>query len=505
MQLVTQIIYRLSNKRPVERAIKWLKSYKISGKPTISHRNKNVVPLTQETAGYLISTLYNYGEKEFARNLAKWEASLQGPDGAFYAIDKKPYTFDTAQVIRGFLTVLEDMPELEENLRRACDYVESKIAKNGEVIHDTYETWKLPDGSMLSEYGNLYVLPPILEAGIKLSEPKYINAAKRGMEYFRKKPDLVEFKSELGTLSHYLGYMMEALVDLGEIELAQKGLQQAADIQKENGAIPAYPGVNWVCSTGVAQLSIAWYKLGQKTHADRAMEYLEKIQNRSGGFYGSYGEDGKYFPNKEISWAVKFFLDAYYWKIKTDFNSEVNIYSESIDKNDGRVKEIMSYFGDLNDKRVLDAGCGKGRYIKILRDEYPQGKFYGLDISDEMLKSCPKGTVTKCGSLLNIGYPDSYFDCAYTIEALEHALVIENAIKEMVRVIKPGGKLIIIDKNVIRLGRLKLKSWEFWFNPDQIAKMLQKYGLRVKHKPIAYEKLTNPDGLFIAWEGIKNA
>jgi hypothetical protein len=61
------------------------------------------------------------------------------------------------------------------------------------------------------------------------------------MDYFRRKPDLVEFKRVLAMLSHYFGYMMEALVDLGEIELAKKGLEQAANIQKRNGVIPAYP------------------------------------------------------------------------------------------------------------------------------------------------------------------------------------------------------------------------------------------------------------------------
>src|SRR5262249_28563163 len=145
----------------------------------------------------------------------------------------------------------------------------------------SYEWWRFPDGSMFSEYGNLYVLPPMLEAGQKLSEPKYITAATRAMEYFRSKPDLVVFKSELGTLSHYFAYMMEALVDLGEIELAERGLQQARAIQKKSGAIPAYPGVDWVCSTGMAQLAIAWYKLGQREYADKALTYLEGIQNPS--------------------------------------------------------------------------------------------------------------------------------------------------------------------------------------------------------------------------------
>lgn len=306
-----------NKKNSVDKAIDWIKNNRIPGDGIVPFPKSKIA--TQEVTGYIIQTLYNFGEKELAYDLAKWEVSVQKPDGSFSAIDDVSYTFDTAQVIRGFLAVLDDMPELEVNLRRACDYVESQIAKNGEVITLSYDTWKLPDGSMLSEYGNLYVLPPMLQAGEKLSEPRYIEAAKRGMNYFRQKPDLVEFKPELGKLSHYFGYMMEALVDLGEVELAKKGLQQAAAIQKESGAIPAYPGVDWICSTGMAQLAIAWYKVGDIEPANKALSYLEKIQNPTGGFYGGYGKGAEYFPKQEISWAAKFFLDAYLLKMKADF------------------------------------------------------------------------------------------------------------------------------------------------------------------------------------------
>jgi malonyl-CoA O-methyltransferase len=300
----------------LQKAIDWVKDHHIphSG-VVVHHKTKTVTP---EVTGYLITSLYNAGEKELAFELASWEASIQKKDGSFAAPGSDvSYTFDTAQVIRGFLSVIDDMPELEGNLRRACDYVDSYIDAKGEVLTVSYDMWKLADGSKLSDYGNLYVLPPMLEAGKKLSEKKYTAAARRGMDYFRKYPDLVEFKSSLNMLSHYFGYMMEALVDLGETELAQKGLKQAQNIQRLDGAIPAYPGATWVCSTGMAQLALAWYKLGINDPADKAMNYLETIQNGSGGFYGGYGKNVEYFHNQEISWAVKFFMDACYWRYKS--------------------------------------------------------------------------------------------------------------------------------------------------------------------------------------------
>ena len=293
---------------PVGRALDWVRRNQApDGGIVVHHRTTSA---TQEVTGYLIPTLMNAGEQELAMELALWEASVQRPDGSLAAPDDVPYTFDTAQVVRGFLAVLDVLPQLEPNLRRACDYVVKRIARDGRVTSKSLDMWKLTDGSILTDYCNLYVLPPLLDAGRRLDEPRYIDAAARSLEYFRRQPDLVTFKSEPGTFSHMFGYMMEALVDCGQTELAAKGLEQAEAIQHADGSIPAYPGATWVCSTGMAQLAIAWLKLGVPEPALKALTYLERMQHRSGGFFGSYGKGAIYFTKEEISWAVKFFIDA---------------------------------------------------------------------------------------------------------------------------------------------------------------------------------------------------
>jgi malonyl-CoA O-methyltransferase len=258
----------------------------------------------------LIPTLYQIGEREMALEMARWEASVQRSDGAFSAPDGVPYTFDTAQAVRGFLAVLDEAPELETSIRRACDFILAQIEPDGRVSTPSYALWRCADGSRFTEYANLYVLPPLVAAAVRLQDAAYRDAASHALAYYKRQPDLVEFKSQLGTLSHIFGYMMEALVDLEEVALARHGLAQAAAIQRRNGAIPAYPGARWVCSTGMAQLAIAWYKVGDRAPADRALAHLRTLQLPNGGFYGSYGPGAAYLPKQEISWAVKFFIDA---------------------------------------------------------------------------------------------------------------------------------------------------------------------------------------------------
>jgi len=293
---------------PVRRALDWVRRHRAPGGGIVVHHR--TTDATQEVTGYLIPTLMNAGEQELAIELALWEASVQRADGSLAAPDDVPYTFDTAQVVRGFLAVIDVLPQVEPNLRRACDYVAKRIARDGRVTSKSLDMWKLTDGSVLTDYCNLYVLPPLLDAGRRLDEPRYLDAAARSLDYFRRQPDLVTFKKEPGTFTHMFGYMMEALVDCGETDLAAKGLAQAEAIQHDDGSIPAYPGATWVCSTGMAQLAIAWLKLGVPQPAQKAITYLERMQHRSGGFFGSYGKGAIYFTKEEISWAVKFFIDA---------------------------------------------------------------------------------------------------------------------------------------------------------------------------------------------------
>jgi malonyl-CoA O-methyltransferase len=85
-------------------------------------------------------------------------------------------------------------------------------------------------------------------------------------------------------------------------------------LQKKDDSIPACPDVDWVCSANRAQYDVIWYRPGKREPADRAIRSLEKIQNKSGGFVGSYGKDSDYIPNAETSRAVKYFLDA--WRLK---------------------------------------------------------------------------------------------------------------------------------------------------------------------------------------------
>lgn len=292
------------------RAMDWFKDHMVADKGIIIH-TKQPVPYPEVT-GYFIPTLYQWGETELARTCTRWLLSIQLEDGSFPAPDGIPYTFDTGQIMRGLCSALDDdkLVNVEQSLRRACDWTLTQIQGNGRLTTPSTELWT----DIASDLIHTYVLPPLVKAGKLLDVPEYIDKADFVLAYYKQQQDLVPFNR----LSHFHAYAMEALCELGEFELAAQGMADVEKCQRPDGAIPAYPDVDWICSTGMAQYAIIWYLLDKKEPADLAMRYLEKIQNKSGGFFGSYGKGAQYISGSEISWAVKYFLDAWQLKMATE-------------------------------------------------------------------------------------------------------------------------------------------------------------------------------------------
>jgi malonyl-CoA O-methyltransferase len=453
-----------------------------------------------EVTGYLIPSLLDWGERDLATQYARWLMSIQNSDGSWSdSAGKAPYTFDTGQILKGLLAITPIFPNVESSIRQGCDWMLKQIETSGRITTPDKSDWGLPDGKTISENIHLYALEPLREAGKRLTEPRYLEAVDRALAYYLAQPDLTDFN----TLSHFHAYVLEALIDLGYPELAAKGMAEVGRLQRADGSVPAFPDVDWVCSTGLAQYAVIWYKLGKREHAVKAFDGFCRLQNRSGGFYGSYGRGANYFSDREISWAVKFFLDAYQWHIRTAFDSQASEFPDLISLTDGRFQAIKSGLGQITGQCVLDAGCGRGRFARALLEEYPNARVVGVDISAEMLKCVPSSVETRQGSLLNLPFAENSFDHAYSVEALEHAINPESAIAELCRVVKPGGRIIVIDKNQERHGALKIESWERWFKRSEVESWLRKYCADVRSERISYDHNSEPDGLFFAWQGTR--
>jgi ubiquinone/menaquinone biosynthesis C-methylase UbiE len=178
-------------------------------------------------------------------------------------------------------------------------------------------------------------------------------------------------------------------------------------------------------------------------------------------------------------------------------------FPSTIDRRIWHVKVIRDHLGPLAGRRVLDVGCGKGRFARVLLEEQPNAEIWGLDISEEMLSYVPAGIHTRAGSMTELPFEDAYFDGAYATESLEHAVEIEKAVAEICRVVKPRGRIAIIDKNAEHWGRLATPAWERWFAPQELERLLRRHCREVSSRYISYWEDVEPDGLFVAWTAIR--
>ena len=131
-------------------------------------------------------------------------------------------------------------------------------------------------------------------------------------------------------------------------------------------------------------------------------------------------------------------------------------------------KEVLDkYINELNNKKILDIGCGHGHLLKYLSGR--GAKTYGVDISDVALKvaghNSPKSKLVT-GEGGKLPFNDNFFDYIICIETAEHFLNIQKAFNEMYRVIKKGGVLILSNPNYFNTaGILKLLLEKFNFYP----------------------------------------
>ena len=178
-------------------------------------------------------------------------------------------------------------------------------------------------------------------------------------------------------------------------------------------------------------------------------------------------------------------------------------FPSTIDPRIAHVQLILRFFGDLNGRNVADVGSGKGRFARVLKNANPGAAIVAFDLAEAMLRMVPSGIARCCGSMTHLPFAAESFDAAYATESLEHAVDIEGAVAELCRVVRRGGRIVIIDKNAEHWGGLKTPAWEKWFRRSDLEKLLRRHCREASSELISYWEDVPPDGLFIAWKAIR--
>ncbi len=113
-------------------------------------------------------------------------------------------------------------------------------------------------------------------------------------------------------------------------------------------------------------------------------------------------------------------------------------------KYEGIASTLLSLARDNSVHRILEVGCGTGRWLAELQAVARQ--VYGLDVSLRMLKEANEELMgcLVCGQASDLPFSEALFDLILCVNALHHFDHKEDFIREARQALRPGGRLAII-------------------------------------------------------------
>jgi hypothetical protein len=136
-------------------------------------------------------------------------------------------------------------------------------------------------------------------------------------------------------------------------------------------------------------------------------------------------------------------------------------------------------------KRILDAACGNGRYSKfLLRHADPDAVLTSFDLSAQMLlrarSRLRSDRVTHAvADLTRLPYADAAFDAVVCGWVLEHLPDPRPGLRELARVLQPGGKLLLLSTEDTFTGAMCSRLWHCrTYNRGELRRVCAECGLR---------------------------
>ena len=173
---------------------------------------------------------------------------------------------------------------------------------------------------------------------------------------------------------------------------------------------------------------------------------------------------------------------------------------------------------------VLDVGCGRADYLRRLLSDQPN--VFGIETAQDKLDDCFRAHPELRGRVFPVSaesmpFPAAHFDVVIVNEVLEHIPDQDAALREIHRVLKPGGKFILFCPNrlfpfethgllirgvrrswipaihylpgsLCRVLQIEAVARNYW--PKEVAKLLRQHGFRVLQRAFVQQTFENISG-----------
>jgi ubiquinone/menaquinone biosynthesis C-methylase UbiE len=108
-----------------------------------------------------------------------------------------------------------------------------------------------------------------------------------------------------------------------------------------------------------------------------------------------------------------------------------------------RIKTAINFAQIKDDHVLLDIGCNQGHLFKVIRKFNKTCKCSGIDIEPNVVNLNIENCSFKVANVNHLPFEDNYFDVVFALSTLEHISDIDIAIREIKRVLKPNGSIIV--------------------------------------------------------------
>lgn len=132
-----------------------------------------------------------------------------------------------------------------------------------------------------------------------------------------------------------------------------------------------------------------------------------------------------------------------------DYNSYAPKYAHTRKAVEWVLKPLEQAIAQLNaGSNIVEIGCGTGNYVIKLSEMYPGYDYSGFDLSEGMLEVA--GSRSEKVKFIqgngDEGFPlfDNFADMCFLVDVIHHIVDYEVFFKELERVLKPGGKVLIV-------------------------------------------------------------